>query len=102
MTYPAGSNETGLLSRDGRARNRRGLTNVLVVTTTVRVIDGVHSNTTCTRPAKGGISITVLQANDRSLPVTLGLVFVVRATSLEQRFVDTSATSDNPDRRTRA
>ena len=51
-TYPAGSNETSLLSRNSGAGDGRGFTNVLVVTTTVRVIDGVHGNTTSTRPAK--------------------------------------------------
>jgi len=57
---------------------------VLMVSTTVRMVDGVHSNTTSTRP-----------------DVTLGLEFVVRATGLEQGFIDTSTAGDNTDRRTR-
>jgi hypothetical protein len=51
MTYPASSNETDFLTGDGLAVNGGGLADVLVVTTTVRVIDGVHSNTTSTGPA---------------------------------------------------
>lgn len=54
------------------------MTNVLVITTTVRVVNGVHSNTTHARPA-----------------VALGLVFVESATSLEQRLLNTSTTSNN-------
>ena len=50
-TRPTRSNETNLLPRNGRARDGRCLTDVLMVTTTVRVVDGVHSNTTSTGPA---------------------------------------------------
>ena len=50
-TYPASSNKTDFLTGDGLARDGRGLSDVLVVTTTVRVIDGVHGNTTSARPA---------------------------------------------------
>lgn len=50
-TYPARSNKTDFLTRDGRAGDRRGLTDMLMVTTTVRMVDGVHSNTTSARPA---------------------------------------------------
>ena len=46
QTRPPGGNETGLLSLDGVPRDGRRLTDMLVVTTTVRVIDGVHGNTT--------------------------------------------------------
>lgn len=52
---------------------------MLVVTTTVRVIDGVHSNTTSSGPAG----------------TTLGLDFVVGVTGLEQGLVDTTTTGDN-------
>lgn len=51
MTYPARSDETDFLTWDGRTGNGRCLTDVLVVTTTVRVVHGVHSDTTSTRPA---------------------------------------------------
>lgn len=37
------SNETGLLSRNGVAGDGRGLSDMLVVTTTVRVIDTVDA-----------------------------------------------------------
>lgn len=50
QTSPPGGNETGLLTGGGLARDGRSLTNVLVVTTTVRVIHGVHGNTTSLGP----------------------------------------------------
>ena len=52
MTYAAGSNETDFLTGDGLAGDGGRLSNVLVVTTTVRVIHGVHSHTTSTGPAE--------------------------------------------------
>lgn len=51
----------------------------------MRVIDGVHSNTTDTRPA-----------------VTLGLVLVESTTSLQEGFLDTSTTGNNTDHGTAA
>jgi hypothetical protein len=39
------------LTADGVARDGRGLSDMLVVTTTVRVVNGVHSNTTSPGPA---------------------------------------------------
>ena len=51
QTCPAGGDETSLLTGNGVARDGRGLSDMLVVTTTVRVIDGVHGNTTSTGPA---------------------------------------------------
>ncbi len=44
-TGAAGSNETDLLARGRRPANGRGVANVLVVTTTVRVLHGVHGHT---------------------------------------------------------
>lgn len=82
-TSAAGSNETNLLTRNGAALDGRRVTNVLVVTTTVRVVDGVHGNTTSTGPA-----------------VALDLVLVVGTAGLEQRLVDTATTGDNADRGT--
>jgi hypothetical protein len=41
QTCPAGGNETDLLTGRRVARNGRSVTNVLVVTTTVRVINGL-------------------------------------------------------------
>ena len=83
VTYPTRGNETDFLTGDGRAGNRRRLTNVLVVTTTVRMVNGVHSNTTSTRPAKQEISILQATYTKSYALVTLGLVFVERTTSLE-------------------
>jgi hypothetical protein len=50
QTSSASGNETSLLTLGGVAGDRRGLTDMLVVTTTVRMIDGVHSNTTSLGP----------------------------------------------------
>jgi len=79
----AGGNETDLLTSRSIAAHGRGVTNVLMVTTTVRVLNGVHADTLDVRPA-----------------VTLGLVLPVRAASLEHRLVDTATASDNTDHRT--
>ena len=49
-TSAAGSNETSLLTSRSATSNGGGVTNVLVVTTTVRVVDGVHGNTTSLGP----------------------------------------------------
>merc|ERR1719203_803703 len=53
---------------------------MLMVTTTVGVLDGVHRNTTNLRPA-----------------VSLGLVLVVGTASLQHRLVDPSSSSHNTD-----
>merc|ERR1712137_508080 len=45
QTCPAGGNETSLLTGNGVARDGRGLSDMLVVTTTVGMVDGVHGNT---------------------------------------------------------
>lgn len=50
QTSPAGGNETGLLTGGSLAVDGRGLTDMLVVTTTVGVIHGVHGNTTSLGP----------------------------------------------------
>lgn len=57
MTYAAGGNETDFLSRNSGTSNCRGMTDVLMVTTTVRMVNGVHSNTTSTRPAAKSVCI---------------------------------------------
>lgn len=54
-TYPASSDETDFLSRDSGASNGRGFSDVLVVTTTMRMVNGVHSHTTSTRPAEDNV-----------------------------------------------
>lgn len=80
QTSSSGSNKTGLLTRDGASGDGRGLTNVLVVTTTMRVIDGVHGDTSGLGPR-----------------VSLGLVLVEGTTGLEQGLVDTTTTGDDTD-----
>ena len=56
-TYPTRGNETDFLTGDGRTGDGGRLTDMLVVTTTVRVINRVHSNTTSTGPANETVSI---------------------------------------------
>ena len=51
VTYPASGNEINFLFRNSRTSNRGRLSNMLVVTTTVRMVNRVHSNTTSTGPA---------------------------------------------------
>jgi hypothetical protein len=82
-TRAASSNKTSLLTGNSVSADGRGLTNVLVVTTTVRVIDGVHGNTTSLGPA-----------------VTLDLVLVVGVTGLEERLVNATTTGNNTDNTT--
>jgi len=51
LTGSAGSNETCLLTSGGVSGHSRGVTDVLLVTTTVRMVDGVHGDTTDTGPS---------------------------------------------------
>merc|ERR1711990_1389913 len=53
-----------------------------MVTTTVRMLDGIHGHTTNLRPR-----------------VPLSLVFEVGSAGLQQRFVDSSSTGDDADHR---
>jgi hypothetical protein len=85
QTRPPGGNETGLLSLGGVPRDGRGLTDMLVVTTTVRVIDGVHGNTTSLGPA-----------------VALDSELVLGTRSLQERLVGTATTGNNADHATGA
>ena len=57
VTYPTRGNETDFLTGDGRAGDGRRLTDVLVVTTTVGVINRVHRNTTSAGPATQTVSM---------------------------------------------
>jgi len=77
-TSATGSDETDLLARGSITTDGGGLTKVLMVTTTMRVVHRVHGNTLHVWPA-----------------VTLCLVLPVGVTSLKQRLVGTSTTSDN-------
>jgi hypothetical protein len=61
-TSAASSNETSLLTLGGVTGDGRGFTNVLVVTTTVWMIDGVHSNTTSLGPGVALDSKLVLRS----------------------------------------
>jgi hypothetical protein len=51
QTRPPRSDETGLLTLCCLPGDGGGLADMLVVTTTVRMVDGVHSNTTSLGPA---------------------------------------------------
>lgn len=51
QTCPPGGNETSLLTGNGVAGDGRGLSDMLVVTTTVGMVNGVHGNTTSPGPA---------------------------------------------------
>lgn len=50
QTGTSGGNETSLLTLGGVSRDGRGLTDMLVVTTTVGMVHGVHGNTTSLGP----------------------------------------------------
>jgi len=78
-------NETNLGTSRQVTAHSGGVTNVLVVTTTVRVLNRVHSHTTNLRPA-----------------VALDLVLVVARTSLEHRLVAATTTRNLTHSRTAA
>ena len=61
-------------------RNSGRVTNMLMVTTTVRMVNGIHGDTTDARPV-----------------VLLDLVLVVGTTSLEDGLVDATTTGNNTD-----
>lgn len=77
-TSTTSSNQTDLLTRRSEARHSRSVTNVLMVTTTMGMVNGIHGHTTNLGPA-----------------VALGLVLVVSTTSLHDGLVDTTTTSDD-------
>lgn len=79
-TGSAGSNKTDLLSGRSVSGDSRRVTNVLVVTTTVGVIDGVHGNASDTGPS-----------------LSLGLILVVGVTGLEHGLIGTATTGDETD-----
>jgi hypothetical protein len=78
LTSSAGSNETSLLTSGGGSGEGSGVTDMLLVTTTVGMLDGVHSDTSNSGPS-----------------VSLGSVLVGRSTSLEEGLVGSLATSNN-------
>ena len=79
-TGAAGSNHTNLLSRHSGACAGGRMSNVLVISTTVRVLHRVHGNTTSLWPR-----------------VPLDAVLVEGTASLEQRLVNTTTASNNAD-----
>jgi len=79
-TGTTGSNKTNFATRNGVPFDSSGMTNMLMITTTVRMLNRVHSHTSNTRPA-----------------VSLDSVFVESATSLQHRLVDTTTTGNDTD-----
>jgi len=79
-TGTASGDKTDLGTGWGITSDGSGVTNVLMVTTTVRMLDGIHRRTTNLGPA-----------------VTLDLKLVEVVTGLEDGLVETTATSDDTD-----
>jgi hypothetical protein len=77
-TGTSGGNKTTLLPGGSESGNSWSMTNMLMITTTVGMINGVHGNTTGLWPG-----------------VALDSVLVVRASSLEQGFIDTTTSSND-------
>merc|ERR1711970_1460793 len=80
MTGSAGGNETDFSTGGSISSYGRRHTNMLMVTTTVGMLDWVHSNTTNLRPR-----------------VSFSLVLEVSSARFEERFVDSSSTGDDAD-----
>jgi len=78
LTSSAGSDKTSLLTGGGVSSESGGVTNMLLVTTTVGMVDGVHGDTTDTGPS-----------------VSLGLVLPEGAASLEEGLVGSCTASNN-------
>lgn len=83
-TGAPGSNKTDFATSGSTPLDRRSFTDVLMVTTSVRMLHGVHSHTSHNRPA-----------------VPLSLVLVVGATRLENGLVDTTTSGDDACNQTR-
>ena len=79
-TGPSGGDETDLLTTGSVSPGGRGVTNVLMVTTTMRMFDGVHGNTSDDGPI-----------------ALLGVGLVVSLVGLEHRLIASSATGANAD-----
>merc|ERR1719379_458773 len=77
LARAAGGDEADLLAGDRIATDGRGMADVLVVTSAVRVLHRVHRHATNLRPR-----------------VALHAVLVERAASLQQRLVDAAAARD--------
>ncbi|GMT09040.1 hypothetical protein PFISCL1PPCAC_337, partial [Pristionchus fissidentatus] len=74
----AGGDETNLKTGARRSGDGRGVSDMLVVTSSMGMLDGVHGDSSHARPA-----------------VTLSLVLVVSTSSLEHGLVGTSSTGDD-------
>lgn len=79
-TSSLGGNETTLLSSGGVSSGGRGVTDVLMVTTTVRMLDGVHGNTSHSGPV-----------------ALLGVGLVVGGVGSEEGLVSSLSTGDDTD-----
>jgi len=82
-TSSSGGDETSLLTLGGVSGDSGSLSDMLVVTTTVRMVDWVHGNTTSLWPA-----------------VALDGELVLSTGSLQERLVGTTTTSDDTDHST--
>ena len=80
-TSPSGSDKTDLLTSRGISADRSRLTQMLVVTTTVRMVDGVHPHTGHLRES-----------------LSLSLELMEQNTCLHNRLLVSAATSDDADR----
>lgn len=78
-----GSDEANLLARGAVTGDGRGVTNVLMVTSSMRMLNGVTGNTTNLGPA-----------------VALATEAVVAVTGLEDRLLDTASSSNDTDHST--
>ncbi len=78
LTSSSGSDETDFLTWWGSSGNGRGVTNVLLVTTTVGMVDGVHCNTSNLGPS-----------------VSLCSVLKVSRSSFEEGLVGSLTTGNN-------
>ena len=56
-TGSSGGHETSLLTAGSVSRDGRGVTDVLLVTTTMRMVDGVHSNTSNSGPGSSSLCL---------------------------------------------
>ena len=104
-TSPAGGDETDFLTRNSLSGDGGCLSDMLMITTTVRMVHGIHSNTTSTGPA--GISSDARVSSSKTgeerkekkdALVALCLELVIRSSGFQQWLVDSSTTSDNPNR----
>jgi hypothetical protein len=56
-TSSSGGNKTDFLTTRGVSADSRGVTDMLLVTTTMRMLDGVHSNTSNSGPGSSSLCL---------------------------------------------